>query len=97
MVEVIVSAVIVAVLSAVAVPIYRGYVDQTEQETVDNLAVTAAASARSFRQKTGQTPAVNDLNLFMVDPARFTIGINAGTRTITIQDNQSSRTAQANY
>ncbi len=97
MVEVIVGAVIVGVLSTVAVPIYRGYVTRTEQDTVDNMAVTAAASARSFRQKTGQTPTLNDLNLFMVDSARFNVTINAGSRTVTITDNETSRSGQANY
>jgi len=53
LVEVIVVAVIVLVLSAVAIPLYNGFIKQARQDAVDNLAETAAAAANSYWRKTG--------------------------------------------
>ncbi|MCL2688678.1 MAG: prepilin-type N-terminal cleavage/methylation domain-containing protein [Chitinispirillia bacterium] len=55
LVEVIVVAVIVLILSAVAIPMYNGYVRGARQDTVNNLAETAAAAANSFWRRTNTT------------------------------------------
>jgi len=83
LVEVIVVSVIVAVLAAVAVPLYMGYLNGTRQANVDQLAQTAAASANDFFRKTGSNPAVADLNLFY-DHAQYGVSINAGNVTVTM-------------
>jgi prepilin-type N-terminal cleavage/methylation domain-containing protein len=83
LVEVIVVSVIVAVLAAVAVPLYMGYLNDTRQESVDQLAQTAAAAANDLYRKTGSDPGVADLNLFY-DHAKFTVNINAGSVTVTL-------------
>jgi len=56
LVEVIVVAVIVLIISAIAIPMYNGYINQTRQETVQNLAETAAAEANAIWRRTGSNP-----------------------------------------
>jgi prepilin-type N-terminal cleavage/methylation domain-containing protein len=85
MVEAIVVAVIVAILAAVAIPFYINYINNTRQETVDNLAQTAAAAANDYFRKTGSSPTdpVNDLNLFY-DKAKYTVAIGGTDISVTM-------------
>ncbi|MBN1982873.1 MAG: hypothetical protein JW795_15170 [Chitinivibrionales bacterium] len=90
-IEVIVTALIIAVLSIVATQLYRGFLVNSAQDTVNQLAQTAAASANDFRRRTGQNPNnVNELRLSLPQPGRYVIIINAAANppTITVQDNQ---------
>ena len=48
LVEVIVIAVIVAILALVGIQLYTGFINQARQDTVDNLAHTAAAAANTI-------------------------------------------------
>jgi len=65
LVELVVASVVVALLATVGVTLYAGFIDESRQRTVDNLAQTAAASANALWRKTGADPAnVNALNLF---------------------------------
>ena len=79
LVEAVVTAVIIAILAIVAIPLYQGYVQDTRQSTVDNLAQTAAAAANAFWRKTGEDPVDEDaLNVFH-DATRYSITINGNT------------------
>lgn len=53
LVEVIVVAAIVAILAAIGIPLYNGYIRDARQNTVDGLAETAAAAANAYWRKTG--------------------------------------------
>jgi prepilin-type N-terminal cleavage/methylation domain-containing protein len=85
LVEVIVVSVIVAILAAAAIPIYTAYLNNSRQESVDQLAQTAAAAANGFHRKTGADPAdpKGDLNLFY-DQTRFKVVIAASNVTVTL-------------
>ena len=85
LVEVIVVSVIVAILAAAAVPIYTAYLNNSRQESVDQLAQTAAAAANGFYRKTGADPTdpKGDLNLFY-DQARFNVVINSPDITVSL-------------
>ena len=84
LVEVIVTAVIVAVLAGVAVPVYLGYVNDTRQDAVEGIAETAAASANSVWRKTAKANIVlSDLNLTYSNPP-YTVTINNTNGTIIV-------------
>jgi prepilin-type N-terminal cleavage/methylation domain-containing protein len=84
LVEAVVVSVIVAILSAVAIPMYVGYIRDQEQTTVTNLAETAAAAANAYFRRTGNDPPnLTVLNLYY-DASKYTITINAGTNQITV-------------
>ena len=51
LIEAIVVSVIIAVLAAIAIPIYNGYLNDARQNSVDNLAETAAAAANTYVRK----------------------------------------------
>jgi type II secretory pathway pseudopilin PulG len=62
---------IVAILAAVAIPMYAGFIRDQRQLTVNNLAETAAAAANAQWRRTGTpltdctiTPNVAPLNLY---------------------------------
>jgi prepilin-type N-terminal cleavage/methylation domain-containing protein len=61
LVEAIVVAVIVAVLAVTAVMLYQGYITEARQNTVNNLAETAAASANAYFRRTGTAIVIGDL------------------------------------
>ena len=83
-VEVIVVAVIIAVLSAMAIPIYSGYINDSQQDAVDNLATTASAAANSWVRKKDETSlSVANLNL-KYDQAKYTITIDKGNDQVTV-------------
>ena len=90
LVEVIVVAVIVLILSAVAIPMYNGYVRGARQDTVDNLAETAAAAANNYWRKTDNSvtnadlvPNSNKLNLHY-DDKKHTVTVNGAS--IRVED-----------
>jgi len=57
LVEVIVVAVIVAVLAAVAVPLYNGYIKDSRMNVVQNFAGTVATAISATNQQGGTLPA----------------------------------------
>ncbi len=81
LIEVVVVSLIVAILAAVAIPLYNGYVQDTRQGVVDNLAQTAAAAANAYWRKTGAVPTLGQLKLFY-DEDTYDIAI--GTTDITV-------------
>jgi prepilin-type N-terminal cleavage/methylation domain-containing protein len=80
LIEVIIVAVIVLILSAVAIPMYGGFIKGARQDAVDGLAEAAAAAANSYWRKTGSVPAITGpntepLNLYY-DNAKHALSIN---------------------
>ncbi len=97
MVEVLIVGVIVAVLAITATIIYQGYITNTRQKTVTNLAETAAAAANSYFRRTGAHPNLANLQLHLPDPARYNVTINTGDSTVIITDNEHSLADTAHY
>jgi prepilin-type N-terminal cleavage/methylation domain-containing protein len=103
LIEVIVTATIIAVLAISAAVMYRGYINETRKSTVSNLAEAAAASANAYTRKTGVNLTSTDsaqLHLFFPDPTRFTVTINPGSGIhgrIIITERQSSISDTAEY
>jgi type IV pilus assembly protein PilA len=76
LVEAIVVGIILAILAAVAVPMLTGYINDSRQQAVDELAQSAAAAASGFFRKTGTAPDSIDLNLFY-DQSKFTVAVDS--------------------
>ncbi len=95
LIEVIVIAAIIAVLAAITIPSYLNYVNSQRQQLVDDLAKTGAAAANSVFRRTGTTPTVADLNLFLPNSTQFKVQVNS--TTVTVIDSVHSKTGTANY
>lgn len=87
MVEVIVVSVIVAIIATTATMLYTGYIRESRQTTVENLAKTAAASANAYYRKTGMEPIPEDLKLFEIDQDRYTPYVTGPRVTVVDNDN----------
>lgn len=77
--EVIVVGAIVAILAAVAVPLYTGYLTSQRQSVVDNLASTAAVAANSYFRRYNLAPDSARLGLFLPVPGKFKISVTSTT------------------
>ncbi len=87
MVEVIVVAVIIAVLSIAGGQLYKGYVDNTRQEALGGIVEAAAAKARLYYRKTGSEPAdISVLDLRLPKSSGYDAKINGGW--VVIADNR---------
>jgi prepilin-type N-terminal cleavage/methylation domain-containing protein len=94
LVEIIVVAVIVGILSAVGIPIYSGYLRDQRQMTVDNLAETAGAAANAYVRRTGDSVITYaKLSLYM-DTANYPLTITVASRTLTVSDRKSGITSK---
>ncbi|MBD3391551.1 MAG: hypothetical protein GF418_05865 [Chitinivibrionales bacterium] len=83
LVEGIVVGVIIAILAAVAIPIYTGYVQQSRSDAVSSLAESAAAAADIYFRKTGADPSLNDLQLHY-SAAKYNVAIDAIAGNVTV-------------
>jgi type IV pilus assembly protein PilE len=100
LVEILVVSVIVAILAAVAVPIYTGYIKTQKRQTALALAQTAAITAASIYRRTGAVPSSTQLNAAIVvpDASQFNVvvetldGINY---VIVTEQSNASDTAMA--
>ena len=81
--EAIVVAAIIAILAAIAIPIYSGFMHDSRQRAVDELAQSAAAAADGYFRKTNATPELTDLNLFY-DQSKFSVSVDATDVTVTM-------------
>lgn len=103
LIEVVVTAVIIAVIAIAATVMYHGYITESRKNTVSNLAEAAAASANAYTRKTGVNLASTDsaqLHLFFPDPTRFTVTIEPGNGIhgrIIIAERQSGISDTAEY
>lgn len=89
LIEAIVTAVIMAILAAVAIPMYVGYINDQKQTTVNNLAETAAAAANAFKRRTGTNPNTDQLQLYY-DANKYTVTVTTGNNTVSVQDRVST-------
>jgi len=99
LVEVIVVAVIVLILSAVAIPLYNGFVRSAREDTAQNLAETGAAAANAIWRRTGQDPAnVGVLNIHF-DNTKHSVALgtapNAGRIEVRCRDLPGGLTSTA--
>lgn len=86
--ELLVVGAIVAILAAVAIPMYTGVVSNQKQKVVENLAAAAAVAANAYWRRTGADPAVNgsNLGLFFPDPTKYTVSLDTNANTITVRE-----------
>jgi len=104
LVEVIVVAVIVLILSAVAIPLYNGFIRDARQDAAQSLAETAAAAANTHWRRTGANPA----SPILPDTPPLRVSFDGGTggrytvtivnnSNIQVVDNRHSITASATF
>ena len=74
-VEIVVVALIVTILSAVSIPLYRGYAVKQRQDAVNNMAQAAAISANAYFRRHGIDPDSARLGLFLPQQGRFLIRV----------------------
>lgn len=90
LVEILVVSLIVAILAAVSIPVYSGYIRSQREEVAKNIAQSAAVAANIHARRTGAAVAcahpdcVALLNIFLSNPAQFKIDI--ADRTVTVTD-----------
>jgi type II secretory pathway pseudopilin PulG len=103
LVEALVVSVIVAVLSAVGIPLYIGYINSQRSDTVNNLAETAAASANSNLRRTGaivpagkQSPNTAPLYLYF-NAAKFIVEAKSDTSIKVTDSTKTSITSTVFY
>ena len=71
LIEVLVVAVIVAILAAVAIPAYNAYIRNSKEKVALNFAATVAQSAGTFYSQSQVTPAIAALSVKA--PAGYTV------------------------
>ncbi len=91
-IEAVVVAVILAVLSAIAIPVYTGYVNDSQQTSVDNLAETAAAAANSFVRKRGEAALTLEALNLSYNEGCYSIEIDKNSDEITVSGHDKSTT-----
>ena len=89
LIEVLVVCVIVAILAAVSIPLYMGYINNQRATTVNNLAETAAAAANTQWRRTGValtdgniTPNTAPLNLYF-NATNYTVAVSGVNIVVT--------------
>jgi prepilin-type N-terminal cleavage/methylation domain-containing protein len=94
LVEIIVVAVIVGILSSIGIPLYAGYIRDQRQTTVDNFAETAGAAANAYVRRTGDSAGVTygKLSLY-IDTSKYPVTITTGSRSLTVKDKKSNITS----
>ena len=100
LVEAIVVGVIFAVLAITAVMMYQGFITETRQQTVENLAEAGAAAANAYVRKTGVNLGAGDVDKLHLyyDAEKYTVTIDAGNRLIQVTDiNHPTITGEAGY
>jgi prepilin-type N-terminal cleavage/methylation domain-containing protein len=98
LVEAMVVSVLVAVLTAVAIKLYGGYVVSQRQQTVDAVAETAATAANTYERKTGQDPPdAASLNLYLPDLSKYTITIDGTNDSVVVVENKHGTRSSRAY
>ena len=90
LVEILVVSVIVAILAAVAVPVYSGYIKTQREEVTKNIAQSTAAAAAIYSRR-GNDPTCNStpacvakLRIFLTAPNQYKIVVDAAL--VTVED-----------
>jgi prepilin-type N-terminal cleavage/methylation domain-containing protein len=89
--EVITVAVIIGILSAVAIPMYTGMVKSQRKEVAKNICQSTAVSANIYYRRYGTGPicattadCVPLLGIFLPDSSKYILSISA--ESVTVQD-----------
>ncbi len=94
LVEALIVSAIIAILAAVSIPMYTGYVNNQRIQAVNTLAQTAAVNANALYRR-GQLPDVLDgaakaakikAGLFLPVPSNYNISVNTTDTTVTVTD-----------
>jgi prepilin-type N-terminal cleavage/methylation domain-containing protein len=103
LIEVIVTAVIVGILAASAIPVYTSYLNSQRVGTLKGIAQMTAASANIYSRRTNASPncantaaCVTLLGIFVSDPAQFTIVVSGGN-TVTVSDTYGTPAQTATF
>jgi prepilin-type N-terminal cleavage/methylation domain-containing protein len=103
LIETLVVCVIVAILAAVGIPMYSGYVTNQRYQTVNNLAETAAASANAYLRRTGSvvtagkvSPNTAPLYLYF-NASKFNVTAQSDTSIKVTDSTKTSITSTAFY
>lgn len=91
--EILVVSVIVAILSAVTVPIYTNYIKDQRLDAVKNIASAAAVAANVLYRRTNAIPdcgssCADVLDLLLPEKDRYSVSLNADKREVTVTDLQ---------
>lgn len=91
-----VVSVIAAILAAVCIPVYTGYVNSQKQTVVDNLAQTAATAANILTRRAGPgfvlecattADCIGLLKIYVSDPSKYLIVVKDGSAKVTDASN----------
>jgi type IV pilus assembly protein PilE len=82
--EVLIVSVIVAILSAVAIPSYQSYVRSQRTEVVKGLAQSIAVSANAYWRRNGTVPTFAQTGVFVPNSSYYTITI--ADPNVTVQE-----------
>ena len=97
LVEVVVTGVLVAIVATAAAVMYSGFINENRQQTVDNLAETAATAANAYVRRTGSDDGLDASKLlYLPNPDDYTVTISTGDNTVTITDTHGN-TATKQY
>lgn len=92
LIEAIVTVVLIAIIAAVATPVYNGYINDSKQDAVTNLAETTALAANSWvRKRDEDSLTLNALNL-RYNQCVYTITIDKNNDEITVQGHGKAQT-----
>jgi type IV pilus assembly protein PilA len=83
LIEVLVVAVIVAILAAVAIPAYNAYIKGSKEKVALNFAATVAQSAATYYAQSQKAPADIETDLNVTAPSGYSAAI--GTASITVE------------
>jgi prepilin-type N-terminal cleavage/methylation domain-containing protein len=84
LIEAIVVSLIIAVLAAVSIPMYNGYVKQSQKQSAAALAKTASAAANAFYRKKGKHATLDQLNL-SYDSTSYSVNIDSSNSRIIVK------------
>lgn len=92
LVEVLVVSIIVAILAAVAIPMYTGYIKNQKRQSALALAQTAAITASSIKRRTGAAPTSAELNAALVLPnaAQYTVEVSDDNTYIRVTEHSNA-------
>ncbi|NOR45876.1 MAG: prepilin-type N-terminal cleavage/methylation domain-containing protein [Candidatus Delongbacteria bacterium] len=85
LIEVLVVAVIVAILAAVAIPAYNQYIRSSKEKVAINYAATVAQSAGTYYSQSQLFPTLGDLSI--LSPAGYTAAL--GTTEVVVSGDGS--------
>src|SRR5262245_14372891 len=91
-VEMVVVSAIVAILAAVAIPVYTGYLKGQRQQAVGSLASSAAVAANAYYRRFNANPDSSKLGLFLPIPGKYKISVSGAN--VTVKDGSDTTIAK---